>query len=192
MIATTTIIALYFKVNVDATECSFRSFEVATTTNTKNELETLMSHLSQNTQMVLKQTIGKGVKAGHGLGRNLQGIQMVISSGPKCNRHSIGYQPGNQRRNSQRGNQKEDRMVRSNLVFPSLNWTFKSGGYINSNQSREDKSLFTPFQTLTINVITEKKEMNQTTCPIVYPYSSDFELNNWSIVEVPIVYKPSK
>ena len=46
IIATTTITALYLEVKKDATECSFRSFEVAIATNTKNEPETLMSHLS--------------------------------------------------------------------------------------------------------------------------------------------------
>ena len=37
MIATTIVIAPYLEVKKDATECSFRSFEVATATNTKDE-----------------------------------------------------------------------------------------------------------------------------------------------------------
>ena len=44
MIATTSIIALYLEVKEDATECSFRFFEIATTT--KEEPKALMSHLS--------------------------------------------------------------------------------------------------------------------------------------------------
>ena len=91
MIAITTITVAYLEVKEDATECFFRSFEVATTNNTKDELEALMSHLSQNTQMILRQTIGKGAKVGHGLGKNLRGIQMVISSALKCNCYGIGY-----------------------------------------------------------------------------------------------------
>ena len=71
MIAITTTTAPYLEVKEDVAECSFRSFQIATAT--KEEPEALMSHLSQNTQMVLKQTTGKGAKAGHGLGRNLQG-----------------------------------------------------------------------------------------------------------------------
>ena len=74
MIATTTVVAPYFEVKVDAIEFSFRSFEVSTATNTKDESKMLMSHLSQNTQMILRQTTGKGAKTGHGLGKNLQGI----------------------------------------------------------------------------------------------------------------------
>ena len=91
MIATTTVIAPYLEVKENATEFSFRSFKVATTINTKDESKMLMSHLSQNTRMILRQTIGKGAKTRHGLGRNLQGIQMMISSTPKHNRYSIRY-----------------------------------------------------------------------------------------------------
>ena len=69
MIATTTITTPYLEIKEDATECSFRSFEIATAT--KKEPEALMSYLSQNTQMILRQTIGKGAEAGHGLGNNL-------------------------------------------------------------------------------------------------------------------------
>ena len=46
MVATTTVSTLYIKVKEDAIECSFRSFEVATPTNTKDGLEILVSHLS--------------------------------------------------------------------------------------------------------------------------------------------------
>ena len=79
-IATTTVTTPYLEVKKNATECSFRSFEIATATNTKDEPEALMSHLSQNTRMILRQLVGKRTKVGHGLGKNLQGIQMMISS----------------------------------------------------------------------------------------------------------------
>ena len=71
MIATTTVTTFYLEVREDATECSFRSFEVAKATKTKDESKMLVSHLSQNTRMILKQTIGKGAKTRHDLGRNL-------------------------------------------------------------------------------------------------------------------------
>ena len=103
MIATTTTIAPNLKVKKDATECLFLSFEVVTATNTKDKLETPMPHLLQNTWMILKQTIDKGAEVGRGLGKSLQGIKMAISSTPKCNRHGIGYQPGDQRRNGRMG-----------------------------------------------------------------------------------------
>ena len=81
MIATTTTTVPYLEVKKDATECSFRSFEI--TIATKKEPKTLISCLSQNTQMILRQTVGKEAKVGHGLGNDLQERHMVISSMPK-------------------------------------------------------------------------------------------------------------
>ena len=57
MIATTTTNTPYLEVKDDAIECSFRSFEIATAT--KEEPEALISRLSQNTQMILRQIVGK-------------------------------------------------------------------------------------------------------------------------------------
>ena len=117
---------------------------------------------------------------------------MVISSAPKRNRYGIRYQPSDQKRNDRMESQKENRIVRSNLVFPPLDWTFRLWGYINSSLSREDEDIVTPLLTLTINVITEKEETVDNACPIVYPCPSNFDLNNWSIVEIPIAYKLSE
>ena len=127
-----------------------------------------------------------------GLGKNLQGIKMAISTALKHNRHGIGYQLGDQRKNSRMGSQKENGMVRPNLVFSLLNWTFKSGGYINSNLSREDEDIAISLLIITINVITEKEEMVESVRPTVYLCPPNFELNKWSIVEIPIVHKSSK
>ena len=66
------------------------------------------------------------------------------------------------------------------------------GGYINSNESEEDESLATPLLALTINEITKDEKMVRIAHPTLYPCSPDFELNNWSIVEVPVVHKSSK
>ena len=57
MIAATTTTIPYLEVKEDAIECSFKSFEIATTT--KEEPEMLMSRLSRNSQMILRQTVGK-------------------------------------------------------------------------------------------------------------------------------------
>ena len=185
MIATTTTTAPYLEVKEDAAECSFRSFEIAITT--KEEPEGLMSHLSQNTQMVLKQTIGKRAKVEHGLGKDLQGMQMVLSSIPKYSRHGIGYQLHKQGRNGPI--QKENRKTRFYSAFPLLSWTFRSGGYINASLSGEDEGVVMPFRALTIHVITEDQEEAKSSCPTVYPCSPNFKLDNWSIVEIPVAYK---
>ena len=112
---------------------------------------------------------------------------MVPSSTPKRNRYGVGYQLHDQRRNGRI--QKENRMTRSYLVFPPLSWTFKSGGYINASPSEEDEDVVMPLRTLTISVITEDEEIVETACPAMYPCSSDFELDNWSIMEIPVAHK---
>ena len=101
-----------------------------------------------------------------------------MSLAPKQNHYGIEYQPDDQRSNGQTRSQKENRMVRSNLVFPPLSWTFRSGGYINSDLPIEDGNIVTPLLTLTINVITEEEETVENARSTVYPCPLDFELNN--------------
>ena len=110
------------------------------------------------------------------MGKNLQGRQIMLSSIPKRNRHGIGYQLHDQRRNGRI--QKENRRTRSYLAFPPFIWTFRSWGYINASPSGEDEGVVVPFRALTIHVITENKEEVKSTCPTVYPCSSDFKLDN--------------
>ena len=149
-----------------------------------------MSHLSQNTRMILRQTIGKGAKVGRGMGKNLQKRQMVLSSTPKRNYHGIGYQPHDQGENGRI--QKGNRMTKPYLAFPPLNLTFKSRGYINASLSRENEDVVMPLRALTISVIIEDEDIVETARPAMYPCPLDFELDNWSIVEIPIAHKLSK
>ena len=81
---------------------------------------------------------------------------MVLASTPKRNHHGVGYQLHDQKRNG--WTQKENRETRSYLAFPPLNWTFKSGRYINASLFGEDKDVVAPFHALTINVIIEDRE----------------------------------
>ena len=83
-------------------------------------------------------------------------------------------------------------MTKSCLAFPPLSWTFKSRGYVNTSLFGENEDVVAPFHAFTINVITEDKEEVESTYPIVYPCSSNFELDNWSIMEIPIAHKLSK
>ena len=121
--------------------------------------------------MVLKQTIGKGAKARHGLGKNLQGRQIVLSSTPKCNRHGIRYQLHDKGRNGRI--QKENRRTRSYLAFPPLSWTFRSGGYINASLPRENEGVIAPFHAIIISVITKRRSWK---CP---PNCVSVPLRRW-------------
>ena len=111
----------------------------------------------------------------------------MISSAPKRNHYGIGYQPDDQKSNGRIRSQKENRMIRSNLVFPPLSWTFRSRGYINFDLPVKDGNIVTPLIALTINAIIEKEETIENAHPTIHPCPPNFELNNWSIVEISIV-----
>ena len=83
-------------------------------------------------------------------------------------------------------------MTRPYLAFPPLSWTFKLGGYIKTTSSRKEEGTDMPFRALTINVIARDKEEVEGAYPVVYLYPSYFELDNWSIVKIPIAHKLTK
>ena len=83
-------------------------------------------------------------------------------------------------------------MTKPYLAFPPLSLTFRSWGYINTTPSGKEEGVVVPFHALTISVITRDKKEVESAYPAVYPYPSDFELDNWSTVEIPITYKLSK
>ena len=140
--------------------------------------------------MILKQTIGKGAKVRHGLGKNLQRRQMVLSSTSKRNHHGVGYQLHDQGENDRI--QKENKRTRTYLAFPPLSLTFRSGGYINASLPVENEDVVMPFCAPTIHVFTEDEDIVETARPTVYPCPLDFELDNWSIMEIPVAHNLSK
>ena len=71
VVATTTVDSLYVEPNEDVVECSFRSLEVISATYTGKSSTVLTPRLSKTTWMKVKQTLGKGAKAGWGLGKKL-------------------------------------------------------------------------------------------------------------------------
>ena len=95
MILTTTTTTSYLEVKENATECAFKSFEIATTTSIKDKPKIFAPHLSKNTWMGVNQLIGRGAKAGCGLGKDLQGMNQAIFVVPNYNRYEIGYQFNN-------------------------------------------------------------------------------------------------
>ena len=82
-------------------------------------------------------------------------------------------------------------MTKPYLAFPSLSSTFRSGGHINTTPSGKEEGVVMPFHVLTISVIIENEKEDGSAYPTVYPYLSDSELDNWSIVKIPIAYKLS-
>ena len=74
MIATTFSEDIYIKPDEDAPNLSFQSFEFVNTMFMGEGLPIVKPHLSKSTHSSLKMTVGKGSRAGKGLGKNLQGM----------------------------------------------------------------------------------------------------------------------
>ena len=72
IVATLTTSNPYIEVVENTVECSFQSLEVANATFIEEGKKNLMPHLSKVTRMRVKQTVGKRVQAGLGLGKFLQ------------------------------------------------------------------------------------------------------------------------
>ena len=83
-------------------------------------------------------------------------------------------------------------MASSKLIIPLIHQTFRYGGYINSRLFIENEDVVTLFFTLTINATTKDEEIEESASPAMYPCPPNFELSNWSIVEIPIVHELSK
>ncbi|XWS11637.1 hypothetical protein CRYUN_Cryun37aG0015900 [Craigia yunnanensis] len=69
----------YIKIDENAVKCSFQSIEVVNMTFVRERLKIPTPCLSRITRMRVKQTIRKGVKAGLGLGKYLQGTSKAMS-----------------------------------------------------------------------------------------------------------------
>ena len=87
---------------------------------------------------------------------------------------------------------KGNRMTRPYLAFPPLSLTFRSRGYINTTPFGKEKGVVVLFRAFTINVLTKDEEEVRNACPVVYLCPSNFKLDNWSIVEIPIAHKLTK
>lgn len=78
IIASTSTDAPYVDVGEDAQECSFRAFEFVNATYIAEGWKIPVPKLSKNTKLGVRQTVGKGCRAGKGLGKNLHGIKRAL------------------------------------------------------------------------------------------------------------------
>ena len=91
MIAATSLGASYVEVDEKAMECSFRFLEFVNAMYVGEESKIPMPQLSKATQSCLKQVVGKGVRAGNGLGKKLQGMLRPIAVIQKRDRFGLRY-----------------------------------------------------------------------------------------------------
>ena len=110
MVATTTVDSLYVEPNEDVVECSFRSLKVVSATYTGKDSKVPTPRLSKTTWMSVKQTLGKGAKAGWGLGKELQGKKWAVTVMPKKDHYGLGYKPSNYERRRETEKRRAGRM----------------------------------------------------------------------------------
>ena len=93
MIAATSSRAPYIETDEKALECSFRSLEFVNAMYVGEGSKIPMPKLSETTQLGVKQMVGKGARAGRGLGKGLQGMLRPITVIQKKDKFKLGYKP---------------------------------------------------------------------------------------------------
>ena len=77
----------------DVEECSFWSLEIINIVYVAEGMEYPKPCLSVNTKLGIKETVGRGCRAGYGLGKNLQGRSRALSQKEKRGKEGLGYKP---------------------------------------------------------------------------------------------------
>ena len=91
MIVIISLRALYVETNEKAMECSFRSLEFVNAMYVKEGSKIPISKLSKVTHLGVRQMLGKGARAGKGLGKKLQAMLKPITVIQKKDRFGLGY-----------------------------------------------------------------------------------------------------
>ena len=98
MIVATSSGAPYIEADEKAMECSFRSLEFVNAMYVKEGAKIPTPKLSKVTHLGIKQVLGKGARAGKGLGKWLQGMLRSIVAIQKKDRFRLGYKPDRRER----------------------------------------------------------------------------------------------
>ena len=167
----------YIEGNVDAPECSYRSFEVVNAVYVNTNIGRCFSKVIKNMAAVL---LRLGHKAGQGLGKFSQGRKdPVITKGIIC-KYGLGYIPTKEDRKRQFQTKRASRWARlgwefdtkeEKRTFPPLETTFRSAGFIN----KVDETVAT--------LADDDQDPQKKT--LVYKGSQGQQLNNWIVKDLP-------
>ncbi|EOY00458.1 Gag-pro-like protein [Theobroma cacao] len=179
-------------------ECSFRSFEFVNATYVGEKKVIPTPRLSLATKMGVKQTVGKGCRAGLGLGKNLQGINRPLTPMKNEERFGLGYKPTKEERRKLTAQKKIKRMAQlegkeeefGERTIPRLYETFRSAGFIHLEAPPKVNQVLRIFDELSIHMIRDEEPDGK--IPMVYPVLPGEELSNWTATELPIIFKSSK
>ncbi|KAL4383285.1 hypothetical protein GQ457_15G026260 [Hibiscus cannabinus] len=198
IIASVTTDAPYIEVDEKAVECSFRSLEFVNATFVAEGNRLRIPRLPNATKMGVKLTVGKGARAGMGLGKRLQGRKYAPTITPKWDRFGLGYKPNIKERQKEILKKQERRKARLRgeeiswepITFPKLSESFISGGIIHPDlvEKREEEKLQDMMEVLDINVIFEE-EKSEIYLRGICPYAPGSVLNNWTAEALPTVFR---
>ncbi|WRX11667.1 G-patch domain - like 1 [Theobroma cacao] len=126
----------YMEAVEEVPECSFRSFEFVNTTYVGEGTTPPIPRLSKTTKMAVNQIVGKGYRAGAGLGRELQGIRKPIRATKNEEMFGLGYKPTKKEREEMIAERRKERLARfkgheleiQGMTYPHLYETFRSRG----------------------------------------------------------------
>jgi len=110
----------YIEAAEKAVDCSFRSFEVAEVTWVKEGSKVTSPHFSGCLNMQVNMTVGRGCRAGKGLGKYGQGIRQPIVLPKAEPTFGLGYKPNRIEKSEAREEKKRKRVaaLRGGNLYP--------------------------------------------------------------------------
>ncbi|XP_022764236.1 uncharacterized protein LOC111309440 [Durio zibethinus] len=171
MLVTQPLNTPYVEAAEEALECSYRSFELVNTVGEGFQSQPF-------SKIVVSQVINKGWCPGLGLGKNLQGIKEPPTIADNSDRVGLGYEMA-----EWEVKRRPSRKIARLMFIPHLYETFRPGGFMYpvAKESVEDD-----FAQLAINVVEDEMGANQEEWVRLCP--QDYELNNWSAIEMPLTF----
>ena len=202
MIATTSSVTPYVEIDEKVMECSFRSLEFVTAMYVKEGAKIPVPKLSEVTHSSIRQVPGKGARVEKGLGKRLQGMLKLIATIQKKDRFGLGYKPDRKERQRFMEEKRQSRIANflkkekdsARMNIPPLSSSFLSAGFINLDmiQGSDEKVMVNVakiFGSLNIDMVEfEDQKARSTGLP---PFPRGQFLDNWTAVELPVVFKLS-
>ncbi|KAK8704919.1 hypothetical protein V6N13_048531 [Hibiscus sabdariffa] len=207
IIASVTSDIPYVEANEEVVECAFRALEFVNAAFIAEGHRIPRLRLSNCTKMSVQATVGKGARAGRGLGKKLQGSlhpRVVIG---KKDRFVLGFKPNFMQRNKEWRKKQERGRARLEgedvpwepMSFPGLKDTFTFGGIVNTERKvneaiqesdkLRDKEMFSEsLEGMMVNVVSGEAEGSPLLSGI-RPCLPGETLNNWTCRDAPVTLR---
>ena len=202
MIAATSSRAPYVEIDEKAMECSFRSLEFVNAMYVGEGAKIPVPKLSEVTHSGIRQVLGKGARVGKSLEKRLQGMLRPIAVIQKKDQFGLGYKPNKKERQRFMKEKRHNRIVSflgkekdsARMNIPPLSSSFLSTGFINPDmiQGSEEEVMVNvarTFGSMSIDMVEfGDQKARSTRLP---PFPRGQTLDNWTAVELPVVFKLS-